>query len=464
MRIKQINVKSLFGIFNHEIHLNMDERITIIHGPNGIGKTYILRMLHSLFYRNYHHFLEYPFKEFKVLFDDESEVIVNRIEGNKKEGPVLKISNKKEGKVVKGNKFQVPYFSRREEFYIRRFIDRQIPSLRRLDDDVWIDERNKQIMTFFDISVRFPDEVAYLSKDLARKGISKESLTLLNDKWLQTIVEKVIVQFIRAQRLIITEGDEYIYHRESKSMTDSVVEFYSKDIKGLINDVMREYNTKSQRLDREFPRKLLEGEVNKSIDSSNILNELKELENRRDKLAEAGLLQEESKSPAIPYSTYSTIDIKKKEDMLSIYIENEKEKLSVYNDIFNKIEIFVSILNSTYQYKNISIEADRGFVLETDSGNELTVKKLSSGEQHELVLLYQLLFKTHTKMNSKNKNTLFLIDEPEISLHIAWQHKFLDDLKEIIDLIGFDVLIATHSPQIIHGKNNLMVELLGPKK
>ena len=34
MRIKKITVKKLFGIFDHEIPLNMEDRITIIHAPS----------------------------------------------------------------------------------------------------------------------------------------------------------------------------------------------------------------------------------------------------------------------------------------------------------------------------------------------------------------------------------------------------------------------------------------------
>jgi len=60
-------------------------------------------------------------------------------------------------------------------------------------------------------------------------------------------------------------------------------------------------------------------------------------------------------------------------------------------------------------------------------GRPVDLESLSSGEQHELVLLYDLLFKT-------KKDTLLLVDEPEISLHIAWQKQFLSDLRRIIAL------------------------------
>ena len=80
---------------------------------------------------------------------------------------------------------------------------------------------------------------------------------------------------------------------------------------------------------------------------------------------------------------------------------------------------------------------------------------LSSGEQHQLVMLYELLFKV-------KPNSLILIDEPEISLHLAWQVQFLKDLQTILKLADFDVLIATHSPSIIEDRWDLTVELKGP--
>ncbi len=39
MRIAQISITGLFGVFDHVIPLNLDDRITIIHAPNGYGKT-----------------------------------------------------------------------------------------------------------------------------------------------------------------------------------------------------------------------------------------------------------------------------------------------------------------------------------------------------------------------------------------------------------------------------------------
>ncbi|MBF0497509.1 MAG: ATP-binding protein [Deltaproteobacteria bacterium] len=69
-----------------------------------------------------------------------------------------------------------------------------------------------------------------------------------------------------------------------------------------------------------------------------------------------------------------------------------------------------------------------------------------------MALVYKLLFEVET-------DSLVMIDEPETSLHLAWQQKFLDDLIEITRLVGFDCLIATHSPDIISDHWELTVAL-----
>jgi AAA15 family ATPase/GTPase len=76
MQIQQISVTGLFEIFDHVIPLNMDERITIIHGPNGFGKTAMLKMLNGFFNSRYSVFRTIPFKNFRVEFDNASSVEV----------------------------------------------------------------------------------------------------------------------------------------------------------------------------------------------------------------------------------------------------------------------------------------------------------------------------------------------------------------------------------------------------
>ncbi len=74
MRITKIFVEKLFGVFDHEIRLNLDDRITIIHSPNGYGKTIILKMLDGLFNDRYSELKSVPYKRFNVEFDDGQKI------------------------------------------------------------------------------------------------------------------------------------------------------------------------------------------------------------------------------------------------------------------------------------------------------------------------------------------------------------------------------------------------------
>ena len=110
----------------------------------------------------------------------------------------------------------------------------------------------------------------------------------------------------------------------------------------------------------------------------------------------------------------------------------------------------------------MSFNKEKGFVFKTpynylSNTDNLSPTDLSSGEQHELVLLYELLFKVKS-------NSLVLIDEPELSLHVGWQSQFLKDLQDIIKVANLDILMATHSPDIIQDRWDLTVELKGRVK
>ena len=72
MRINKISVTKLFGVFNHPVSLNMEDRITIIHSPNGFGKTALLRLINGFFNSRYSELLAIPFAEVIIDFDDES--------------------------------------------------------------------------------------------------------------------------------------------------------------------------------------------------------------------------------------------------------------------------------------------------------------------------------------------------------------------------------------------------------
>ena len=140
--------------------------------------------------------------------------------------------------------------------------------------------------------------------------------------------------------------------------------------------------------------------------------------------------------------------------VLAVYARDTKEKLNIFDDLYTRIDALKRIANSRFMHKQVPVGSD-GISVTSSDGSMLDLEMLSSGEQHELVILYELLFRVPD-------NSFILFDEPELSLHVAWQEKFLEDLEEMAKISKFQVLLATHSPQIIGDRWDLTVELKGP--
>ena len=115
--------------------------------------------------------------------------------------------------------------------------------------------------------------------------------------------------------------------------------------------------------------------------------------------------------------------------------------------------LLTELVNKRFTSKTLTLDANNRLFFVDKKGSPLSPRLLSSGEQHLFLIFCALL--------GSADNSLVLLDEPEISLHVAWQQKFLQDLQAIMALRPIDVLIATHSPLIIRDHWDLTVDLGG---
>ena len=67
LRLQRIVVDGLFGTYNHDINLNLHDRVTLLHGPNGVGKTVILEMVRALLGGRFDYFRTIPFSPILVV-------------------------------------------------------------------------------------------------------------------------------------------------------------------------------------------------------------------------------------------------------------------------------------------------------------------------------------------------------------------------------------------------------------
>lgn len=120
-----------------------------------------------------------------------------------------------------------------------------------------------------------------------------------------------------------------------------------------------------------------------------------------------------------------------------------------YNDLKSRtLEATKTYQNLINQFladsgKQISFN-DEGYISVNIEGadGERPISSLSSGEAQIFTILTHLAFSPLAA-----RNNVFIIDEPELSLHVQWQEMFVDSVLTANPNIQY--ILATHSPSII---------------
>lgn len=128
-------------------------------------------------------------------------------------------------------------------------------------------------------------------------------------------------------------------------------------------------------------------------------------------------------------------------------VENKKKLLN--QPIDNFINLIKQFLSQPQYKKELCIED--GLKVKIDDNQIIELRKLSSGEKQLLILLLETLLQ-------KSTNTIYIIDEPEISLHLAWQRILISSILKLNPNI--QLIIATHAPEIVanYRKNIISME------
>ena len=116
-------------------------------------------------------------------------------------------------------------------------------------------------------------------------------------------------------------------------------------------------------------------------------------------------------------------------------------------EIFSQLDLFFSTLRSFITEKQFFF---RDGELAIESKEELPLSKLSSGEKQLLILFIEALLQ-------RQRPYIFLADEPELSLHIAWQKNILTATRLINP--NAQIVVATHSPEIAGKFRNCILDM-----
>lgn len=406
VKIEEIEINGLYNMYDYKIQFNED--ITFLHGKNGCGKTTILNIITFIITGKIYKLFSYDFKYIVLTYKEK--VKNEKIEFNKKENAIeiifkkekvciselnIEINNDEPTRFARG----IRYRSEIEDRYFKEYPILQ--NIKDLFDFVYVPlNRN-------DLSIR---ERFSIFRRYRYHRIREDNIEPIYD-----IAELILdnYAFIKSE---ISELGKILQIDIVKAMYQYNIEDYMKNKKELKKDNAKEdiENFKKANLyDKE-----LEEQIEKFY---------KELNHNKDK-------QEE-----VLFNASKIAQLNKIREVFNKY----DEKVKKLNEPIEKLEKIVNrFFEDSAEPKKIKITERDIYFITVHNERRVEISNLSSGEKQILILFTYLILDVANK-----HNPIFIIDEPELSLHLLWQKNFVSSVLETNN--NMQLILATHAPEII---------------
>ena len=139
--------------------------------------------------------------------------------------------------------------------------------------------------------------------------------------------------------------------------------------------------------------------------------------------------------------------------VLEPYIEGMEARVNALRDLYDIINTYVTTLNSFLTRKNVDFNIRDGLTINSVWSEPLDPGVLSSGERQLLLLLSNTIL-------ARGRSSIFIIDEPELSLNVKWQRDLVDALLRCSHGGGIQYILASHSLELITQYKSRTVRLI----
>lgn len=420
--IDKIDIKNLWGTNNLIISCFQDYNFLI--GENGTGKTTVINLVAAA--------LRADFKKLDQIEFESIEISLKTNSSRKK--PSIK--------VMKSKKKDLPFSD----------ITYEIKQSQSEDPEI------------FDL-----DE---LESERIYRGFSVRMLREMKYNHYSSSVYNAIEKLVNVNWLSVHRNDE-IYNKENDNrppidvkvdnLNDSLVKFFSS--------LSKKFSEKIIDFQKEILLSILTPETEDKIlkfgNDINVDKEKKALEAIFEVLGvkevkiKAKIQQHFDRfNKANEYlhdPTNSAITPKHFASLLNVWRSHalvvEYEALQdIKHEIFSQQNKFIDLLNQLFEKKKTVKLSDRNELVFYTSNTlrELKLNELSSGEKQLLIILGQALLQ-------EQKQTIYIADEPELSLHLKWQTSLTNAITTLNPKA--QIIFATHSPDIVAAQQNKVIRM-----
>ncbi|WP_430466627.1 AAA family ATPase [Winogradskyella ouciana] len=429
--IKEIKVSKLFGHYNYQLP-NANEnkelnKLFILYGDNGSGKTTVLNLI------------------FYLLSTKDKSGYKTKLAQTKFEKFSIKLNNGIEIGALRKNSIigSYTYYIKKGTAYVHK-LNLKATSENAIRFEQGSDEE-KQFLKFLDFIRNLNISIYFLSED--RKTLSSKNSTDYDDEH-NLILNTSDIEFSTRYEKIRTKK----YLNEKRLSLELTVERFIDWIRKQVIQSSKTGETNTLHIYNELVKNV-DKPKEKIPPLSQLLKKIDSLEKQSIKLSEIGLIDElDFKDFKKSIGSVSKENKKSLPGIVQLFINSTNARLDALQGLYDVIDGFVNAINEFYTNKEISFNLTKGFTIKHNSGERLRLEMLSSGEKQLLLLFINTITAT-------DQATIFIIDEPEISLNIKWQRMLLKTLLKFSSKNYVQFIIATHSIELLAPNTRNVVKL-----
>lgn len=452
MKLNTFKAKKVHGYLDY--NLEFFPELTFLIGINGSGKTSALKLILGLISPSYQYLnqIEYEYAELICSSRENEKDIIITAKQNKKDNTFslsLKSSQHSlEPQIFpryirpEGDNFDIEEVSVIEQNSKEQFdIQETTRAIRELATPKFLG-LDRKIYEGRNIDMRFRNRRIYGHQKSKRRYLEGYAGATAIDSSLED-VQYLIFEYFRKiayeQPKISEEFKRKIFQLSFKFNDDHNLDSIPVDTEALM-----EKKTKVLAAIENLDIKFLD------YSAKGFFDKMSELITKRKELNLSAAKEDEEKEPtnALDKEEFKLLmkwvnnssQIKRIDEIIN-YSQTYQEKIAELRSPIKRLESITS--NFLKEGRKQIIIADDGEIKVKLSNNKLAnVFELSSGEKQIIIMIAHLIFEEDQKPSG-----VFIIDEPELSLHIAWQEIFVDSIMEASPKTQF--ILATHSPSII---------------